>query len=226
MGSLARGLCGCIRLFHCEAVTITEDSTIFRALLSFIYPDKEPTMFKNLTSLIPVLDAAAKYDMKGVVRSLCLQLMKGTMGDTLMYEDPLWVYSKAKQLGLTDLKRAAAKATLTINLSEAQCRPDVANAPASWILELFTLRKEHIEWWKRRYNMPTSIIEDTNRHPRCQCYSIHLVDVVLKIMERPCARSVREIEFYGILHCHRCSEAVTAYYQKQCLLYEQSFGKF
>ena len=183
-------------------------------------------MFTNLTSLIPVLDAAAKYDMKGAVQSLCLQLMKGSTGDTLMHENPLWVYSKAKQLDLTDVKRAAANATLAINLSGALCQPDVANVPASWILELLTLRTEHIEWWKSRCLVSTPIIEGIYREPPCLCYQVYSVDVVLRIMERPCARSVREIDFNRILRCTRCSEGATAHYQKICLLYENKFGKF
>jgi len=81
---------------------------------------------------MPVLDAAAKYDMKGVVEALSSQLMKGTMGDALMYQDPLWVYCKAKQLDLADLAKAAANATLTIDIGEAARRPEVANGSASW----------------------------------------------------------------------------------------------
>ena len=95
---------------------------------------------------MPVLDAAAKYDMKGVVRSLSLQITKGMKGDPLLYQDPLWVYAKAKQLDLADLARAAANATLTSDLSEAPRRPELANIPASWIFELVTLRTKHTCW--------------------------------------------------------------------------------
>jgi len=245
-GGFARsGLCGCISLVSCEPVTITEGSTVFRALLSFIYPDSIPTIFTRLTSLMPVLDAAAKYDMKAIIHSLSLQLMRGTAGDTLLYEDPLWVYSKAKQLDLTDLARAAANATLTIDLGEAPRRPDAANVPASWILELVTLRTKHTQWWKTKCqesipvaNMNRQFQQISARDAfygsyNCQCPQINYPykidppkDVVMKIMERPCARSVREIDFHQIIKCLRCGAAAMGHYREICLLYEAEFGKF
>jgi len=245
-GGFARsGLCGCIGLVHCEPVTITEDSTIFRALLSFIYPNSVPTIFTGLTSLMPVLDAAAKYDMKGIQHSLGLQLMIGVTGNTLLYEDPLWVYYKAKQLDLTDLAKAAANATLTIDLGEAPRRPDAANVPASWILELVTLRTKHSQWWKIKCqdsipvaNMDRQFHVTSARNAfygpyNCQCPQINYpykIDppkgVVMKIMERPCARSVREIDFHQIIKCLRCGAAAMGHYREICLLYEAEFGKF
>lgn len=171
--------------------------------------------------------------------------MKGTTGDTLIYEDPLWVYSKAKQFHLTDLERVAAQHTLAINLSEAQRRPEVTNAPASWMLELLTLRTEHIEWWKSRcqHLIPIANMNEQYetirgydvfyRQTPCQCRQMDSastinppLDAVMKIMERPCARSVREIDFNRILGCLRCGAAATAHYQKICLEYEKKFGKF
>jgi len=255
-GGFARsGLCGCISLVHCEPVTIMEDSTVFRALLSFIYPDSIPTIFTRLTSLMPVLDAAAKYDMKAIIHSLSLQLMRGITGEPLLYEDPLWVYSKVKQLDLTDLARAAANATLTIDLGKAPIRPEVANVPASWILELVKLRTKRTQWWKDECQNPIPIAnmdrqyEPTEtgssfyemitarrafyRQTPCQCPQMNSaceiippMKLVMKIIERPCARSVREIDFNRFTQCLRCGAAATAHYRKICLLYEEEFGKF
>jgi hypothetical protein len=245
VGSLARGLCGCIKLLHCESVTITENSTTFQALLSFIYPDKIPTIFTNLTSLMPVLDAAAKYDMKGIVQLLSLQLMKGTTGDSLIYEDPLWVYSKAKQLDLTHIARAAANATLTIDLGKAPTRPEVTNVPALWILELVKLRTEHIQWWKDECRQPIPIAQMSHQYEPtpnfnpfyqqtpCQCPQLSSareikppVDVVLRVMEPPCARSVREIDFNQIAQCLRCGAATAAHYRKNACFMKRSLGSF
>jgi len=200
-------------------------------------------MFTGLTSLMPVLDAAAKYDMKAIIHSLSLQLTGGVTGDTLLYEDPLWVYSKAKQLGLTDLARAAANATLTIDLGEAPMRPEVANVPASWILELVKLRTKHAQWWKTKCQQPIPIANmDSQYKPTvtrsafycqtsCQCPTMNSAceikpptDIVMKIIERPCARSVHEIDFNQLIKCLRCGAAATAHYRKICLLYEKEFG--
>ena len=194
---------------------------------------------------MPVLDAAAKYDMKGVVRTLSLQLTKGMMGDPLMYQDPLWVYAKAKQLDIAGLAKAAANATLTIDLGEAPRRPEVANVPASWIFELVALRTKHIQWWRTRCQQPIPIAKMSDRYEPssnshgfyrqipCQCPQINLActinpptGVVMKIMERPCAKSVREIDFNRIMKCLRCGAAVSAHYSKICLHYETKFGGF
>lgn len=217
---------------------------MFRDLLSFIYPDKCHTIFTALTSLIPVLDAAAKYDMKGVVGALISQL---TTGDTLMYQDPLWVYSKAKQLDLADLAKPAAKATLTIDLGDKAYRPEVANGSASWILELASLRTEHSQWWRDNCLQEIPIARMTEQyelntrygavcrfgHTSCQCPQLNTADtikppiqVVLKILEHPCARSVRKIDFHRVIGCLRCGAAATAHYGKICLQYEKKFGEF
>lgn len=195
---------------------------------------------------MPVLDAAAKYDMKRVVRSLDLQITKGMKGDPLMYQDPLWVYAKAKQLDLAHLARVAAKATLTIDLGKAPDRPELANVPASWIFELVKLRAEHTQWWSTRCQQPiqiakmsdqyepTSISHGFYRQIPCQCPHINVatcainpsIEIVMKIMERPCAKSVRELDFNRITKCLRCGAAVTAHYRKICLHYAKKFGEF
>jgi hypothetical protein len=228
------------------SVTIVEDSTIFQDLLSFIYPDKTPTIFMALTSLMPVLDAATKYDMKGVVGSLTVQLMKRIAGDPLMYQDPLWVYVKAKQLDLVALSNAAARATLSIDIHKGPHKPEVANAPASWILELVQLREEHSQWWysqcRRSIQIANMTVEYGQTDSRgssfyrttaCQCPDLHSVttikpptEVVLKIMAHPCAKSVREIDFNRAFQCFRCGAAAAVHYKEICLWYEARFGKF
>lgn len=229
-----------------ESVTITENSTTFQDLLTFIYPDKPPTSFAALTSLMRVLDAAAKYDMKGVVESLSAQLTKGMMEGALMYQNPLWVYVKAKQLDLADLTKAAANATLTTDLGGTPNTPEVANAPASWILELVTLRATHSKWWSDQcqtairiasmgsdYNSARFTSQSVYRRSDCQCPRLSTEDtiqpptrLVLKILERPCAKSVREIDFNLIIGCLRCGAAARAHYSKICQNYESQFGVF
>ena len=164
-----------------------------------------------------------------------------------MYQDPLLVYCKAKQLDLADLAKAAAKATLTIDLGDSRAnRPEIANGAASWILELVSLRTEHSRWWRAEsqqeipiaamsaqyeLNPPYSTL--VFRKAPCQCPQLSTADtikppiqVVLKIMGHPCARSVRKIDFNQVIGCLRCGAAATAHYRKICLRYEQKFGEF
>lgn len=182
--------------------------------------------------------------MKGVIGSLSVQLTKGMAGDALMYQNPVWVYIKAKQLDLADLAGTAANATLTIDLSEAPRHPEVDNAPASWVLELVKLRAQHSRWWSPQCNQPISISRMTRdyeptrgaafyRRIACQCPHNNSsgdtikppTEVALKIMQRPCAKSVREIDFHQVLGCLGCGAAATAHYRKICLDYEKEYGK-
>jgi hypothetical protein len=107
-----------------------------------------PTTFSNLESLMPVLDAAHKYDMKATLKQLIKQLISSTMtGDTrqgcLMYEDPLWVYAKARRLGLDKLASVAASATLGMDMTvRPKYRAEVTNMPAAWLWDLIELQKE------------------------------------------------------------------------------------
>ena len=126
--------------------TITENSIVFQGLLSFIYPDKIPTVFPTLHALVPVLDAAYKYEMKGVMGALSTQLIsrtsgEGKIGSGLMQQNPVWVYAKAKHLGLDEVASVAAKATLNIDITiQPRDNPDIANMPASWLWDLLALR--------------------------------------------------------------------------------------
>ena len=192
---------------------------------------------------MPVLDAAANYDMKRVVGSLSVQLMKGIERDGLMYQNPVWVYVKAKQLELADLEKAAANATMTIDLHNAPRNAEVDNAPALWILELITVRETHRQWWRTKCNTSIRIANmDATYNPvgsynkafygrtGCQCPQLGSVDtiqppieLVLKIMAYPCAKSVREIDFNQAIGCLRCGAATTAHYKKISQAYE---GKF
>ena len=86
--------------------------------------------------------------MKGVVEASSLQLRKGAAGDALIYQDRLWVYSKAKQLGLADLAKAAADAHADhyIDIGEAPRRPEVLAHHGSWSWSHY-VRTKHSQWW-------------------------------------------------------------------------------
>ena len=61
-----------------------------------------------------------------------------------MRKDPLWVYAKAKYLGLDEVANAAANATLNIDITiRPQDNPDIADMPPSWLWDLLELRREH-----------------------------------------------------------------------------------
>jgi len=231
--------------------TIVEDSEVFQNLLTFIYPDKPSTVFETLDELLPVLDAAAKYEMGAITDALARQLMsKLPMNqrhqEALLYDDPLRVYVKAKQLGLAGLASAAADASLNVNIYTTPVdihRYD--NMPASWLWQLLEMRQKRVNWWSTRiqtylvanmdnqYNTITSSRAMTFRSVACNCGHNDISSqrpvpetTRERIKSYPCARAVREIDFAVELKCLRCGAAANGKFTQLCELYEAEFGTF
>ena len=227
-------------------VTIAEDSKTFQDLLSFIYPDKPPTIFPSLDPAIQVLDAAAKYSMNGVMVAISTQITArmGTAGEELLYQDPLRVYITAKRLDLNKLADAAAKATLIVNINQI---PDVtlecANMPASWLWALLSLRDAQSQWWAEKCDDLIHVAgmhEDYTRshspspyfgHMSCSCRQVTETRSVpnalqQKIVTYPCVRAVRRIDFAKELACLRCGAAAAAHFRKICDDHEKVYGRW
>ena len=238
-----------------RAVTIAEDSTIFQDLLTFVYPDETPTVFSDLDALMPVLEAAAKYDMKAVTNALAGQLMskridQGRHREALIYTDPLRVYAKAKQIGLVDLANAAANASLNINVYAVPAGiHEYGNMPASWLWELLDVREKRVQWWLTKlvntqhpiacisgayyYVGANSMHSIIGRVSSCNCghntssdFRVIPDAIKDKIRSYPCARAVRKIDFCMELKCLRCGAALNASFKKLCDEYETAFGTF
>ena len=84
-----------------ETITITEDSQTFDTLLRHLYPVDRPR-FLTLASLIPVLEAAIKYQISSTVSVLRETIIRFLETDTLD------VYATACRLDLEDEARLAA----------------------------------------------------------------------------------------------------------------------
>ena len=235
-----------------RAVTITEDSRIFQDLLTFIYPDKTPTVFSNLDVLMSVLDAATKYDMKAVTNALAGQLMskrldQGRHQEALIYTDPLRVYAKAKEFELVDLANAAANASLNLNsYATSAVMHKFGNMPASWAWELLDIRERRIQWWLAKIVHPIAFINSTygyvganglqcinGRASNSNCghntttdFRVIPVAIKEKIRSCPCAKAVRGIDFCVELKCLRCGAALNASFKKLCDEYDKEFGTF
>ena len=232
--------------FFDPTVSISEDSETFLNLLSFIYPDKTSAVFTSLDALLPVLNAANKYQMRAVVDALKAQIMStsvsgNTYREALLYDDPLRVYAKAKELNLGDLANAAASATLNIDIT---CLPDahshMASMPAMWLWQLLDIRKERTAWLLAYHRYNTSFVRHTYqpcsffRAVQCGCgktdnsISKEMPALLLdRIKANPCPRAIRKIDFIGVLNnCSQCGAAAAVHFNKICTEYEKRFGMF
>ena len=242
-----------IRELICGLVTITEDSETFLELLSFIYPDKTPTIFSDLDALLPVLDAAAKYEMTAVTNALARQLMseqpdQGKHQKALVYTDPLRVYAKAKQFELVDLANAAANASLNINIyTTPRNIYEYSDMPASWLWKLLEMRQKRVKWWSHKLkDVPIGDMSSNYSYVGNYSHQLHFLRVSTctcnpepssnfmvipdtikeKIRSHPCAKAVRRIDFAVELKCLRCGAAMNGSFKRLCEAYEAEFGTF
>ena len=244
-----------IRELICGLVTITEDSKTFRDLLSFIYLYKTPTVLSNLDALLPVLDAAAKYEMTGVTNALARPLMskqpdQGKHQKALVYRDPLRVYAKAKQVELVDLANAAANASLNISIYTTPAGiHEYGNMLASWLWEQLDMREKRVKWWSDKltnFKLPIACmsggysyvgnqsqqlyfgqISDSNYgHTTSSDFMVIPDTTKEKFKSYPCAKAVRRIDFAVELKCLRCGAAVNGHFKGLCETYGAIFGAF
>ena len=237
-------------------VSIPDDSETFQNLLSFIYPNKTSAVFTSLDALLPVLDAANKYQMRVVVDALKAQIMSRSVSgktyrEALLYDDPLRVYAKAKELNLSDLVDAAANATLNIDIMVTpvpDAHSDVASMPATWLWQLLDIRKERTAWllskcghrfniglMDSKYQILTNGLQFRHFQTfRCGCDAIEddvfaraiPASLLDKVKANPCPRAIRKIDFNVELRCLRCGAAVAVHFNSVCKEYEEAFGVF
>ena len=162
-----------------------------------------------------------------------------TYREALLYDDPLRVYAKAKELNLRDLANAAASATLNIDIT---CVPDahshMASMPAMWLWQLLDIRKERTTWLLARCRYECYVGQiyqrcDFLQAVRCGCGKKDTIvskempaSLLDKIKANPCPRAIRKIDFIQDLNCLQCGAAAAVHFNKVCKEYEETFGMF
>jgi len=190
--------------------------------------------------------------MNVIVDVLKMQIMSRSISgktyrEPLLYDDPLRVYVKAKDLDLGDLVDAAVNATLSVDITRVPdpCS-DLVSMPAIYLWQLLDIRKERVNWlvnncgsWFYIGSMDSQYQftrnDDLLAFPpsRCRCVNderefqktipIWILD---SIKENPCPRTIRKIDFQVQLGCLRCGAAATAHFNRVCKKYEEEFGMF
>jgi hypothetical protein len=102
-------------------VVLTEARSIIEALLCFIYPVPNPAV-RSLHDLVPLLDAARKYEIAIVMVELRKHLISPQL---LTPESSLRVYAIADRFDLEDERQAASRASLSVDLLNAPLSDDL-----------------------------------------------------------------------------------------------------
>jgi len=163
-------------------VQIEEDSKTLEDLLSFIYPNRQGIVFKELDPFLNVLKAAAKYQMEVVINALTEQVKSSQLIDNvlyqpLIYKDPLRVCAIAEHLATERLSLIAREATLTVDLYKTRSK-EVSAKLVSWLWDLEDTRRERREWLKDRCT--TSLPVHNSNFP-----AFHVYPGVPTILNRP-----------------------------------------
>ena len=117
-------------------VPFTEEAAVLETLLTYIYPIPDPTV-KTLDELVPVLDAARKYDLTVATDGLRKRLVDPVF--LKMY--PLRVYAIASRFELEEEATLAAKATLSTGLHGLPLHEDLKGMTAYSYHRLFLLHE-------------------------------------------------------------------------------------
>jgi len=235
-------------------VRIKEDSKTLEDLLSYVYPDRQPRVYKALDAFLDVLKAASKYQMAVVVDTLTEQVTSSRLNGNiicqpLMYKDPLRIFATAKHLSIEKLTVIAREATLTVDIHTTPRSTEANTMLAAWLWELEDTRRERWKWLKDRctpspYINPLysacryayAYVRRTAREPSNPPFSqatcpLHDSEVThAKLLKRikdfPCPKTIREIDFKWELECSLCGEAATTFFKRICEDYEAEFGGF
>jgi hypothetical protein len=228
---------------------VQEDSKILEDLLSFIYPDRQRIVFEELDPCFDVLKAAAKYQMEGIINTLTDQITSPQCKNNvtyqpLVYKDPVRVFAVAKHLAIERLSLIGREATLTIDIRNIIRSTEASNMLVSWLWELEDTRQERKQWLKDRCGTSFHVGNlDSFYHYQarpilfrpsaCQCSGNSKDDkkfIPANVLERienfPCPKTIRNIDFHLECTCLRCGAAATAFFKRVCEDYEAKFGGF
>jgi hypothetical protein len=119
-------------------VKLSESRWVIEAVLCFIYPVPNPTV-SSLEDLVSLLDAAQKFDIVVVTTELekllaCPNLLK--------LESSLRIYAISDRFNLEDVRQAASRATLDIDLGDAPLSDDLYNMTGHAYHRLLVLHRQ------------------------------------------------------------------------------------
>ncbi|KAF8904282.1 hypothetical protein CPB85DRAFT_982180 [Mucidula mucida] len=123
-------------------IECTETKDVLFVLLRFMYPVPNPSV-ASLDALVPLLEAARKFQLDYIVDELRLTLVDERLG--FVKEAPLRVYAIATRFGFEEEMRVAAKGTLRYNVLDCPLNDDLKNINAYDYHRLLDLHRRHVK---------------------------------------------------------------------------------
>ncbi|KAG5642529.1 hypothetical protein DXG03_002602 [Asterophora parasitica] len=120
-------------------IPVSETHKTLGALLGFIYPMPDPPL-NSLDELVPVLGAAIKYDITGVIETL----RKRLVSSLFVTVEPTRVYAIACRFDLEEEARIASKYTLNVNVLDAPLSEDLKFITAYSYHRLLDLHRRRV----------------------------------------------------------------------------------
>ncbi|KIP06167.1 hypothetical protein PHLGIDRAFT_19522 [Phlebiopsis gigantea 11061_1 CR5-6] len=121
---------------HIPVVDVSESSQTLEYLLRYVYPVPKPDV-SSLDELVPVLEAASKYDFTVVIDHLRTVLVS----PPFLASDPVRVYAIACRFDLDAEARLASRHTLTIDVLDGPLIEDLKGITAYQYHQLLNLHR-------------------------------------------------------------------------------------
>ncbi|KAK0207052.1 hypothetical protein DFS33DRAFT_1256203 [Desarmillaria ectypa] len=186
------------------SIDMSEDAIILYTLLQYIYPVPNP-IIPSLGKLVPVLEAAKKYEIVVAVDSLREQLVSTKN----LTKDPLRVYAIAGRYDLQEELKVAAKYTLKKNVLDCPLSEDLKYITAYDYHRLLDLYRRHARATQEALTLPQTA--------RAQCRSCHgwwwsnyERAAKAELAERPSTDVIFSLPFISscVSECYQCRASV------------------
>ncbi|KAK0230228.1 hypothetical protein IW262DRAFT_1337045 [Armillaria fumosa] len=140
------------------SIDLPEPEDVLYTLLQYIYPIPNPVIL-SLGKLVPVLEAAEKYDILIAVDSLRKQLVSIEN----LIEDPLRIYAITSRYDLQEEIRIAAKYTLKKNVLDCPLSDDLKHITAYDYHRLLDLHRRHVHATQQAFIQLEAAIVSTHK---------------------------------------------------------------
>ncbi|EIN12471.1 hypothetical protein PUNSTDRAFT_118293 [Punctularia strigosozonata HHB-11173 SS5] len=121
-------------------IDLSESTQTVERLLRLIYPVLDPPI-DSLDAIVPVLEAAVKYDIPLVIEKMRKLLVTPAQVESA----PLRVFAIAERFGLEEEAKIASRHTLSVNLLDSPLSEDLKHVTAYSYHQLLVLHRERAQ---------------------------------------------------------------------------------
>ncbi|KAK0190403.1 hypothetical protein F5146DRAFT_930317 [Armillaria mellea] len=192
--------------FDIPSIDIPESEDVLYTLLQYIYPVPNPIIL-SLVQLVPVLEAAEKYDILVAVDSLRKQLVSTEN----LTEDPLRIYAIASRYDLQEEIRIAAKYTLKRNVLDCPLSDDLKHITAYDYHRLLDLHRRHVQATQQAFcELPMEVAEISGHRCSAWWWSRYEKAAKKELAQRPLTDIIFSWSFVSscVPWCHSCRASV------------------